>query len=105
MPQKGKGIEDISVGQIVLDQNNREVKLMRDTVWLNLNQVTKLFERANLLSPGICEKCLKQKSWKESTVAFSSSVQKERGRTIERTPSSAPSDFKSGAKFYAVSAR
>jgi len=45
MPHKGKSIEDISGGQIVLYQNNLEVKLMRDTVWLNLNQMAKLFEK------------------------------------------------------------
>ncbi len=47
MLQRGKHIEDISGGQIVLYQNNLEVKLMRDTVWLSLNQLAKLFEKDN----------------------------------------------------------
>jgi hypothetical protein len=45
MPQKGKHINDISGGQIVLYQNSLEVKLIRDTVWLSLNQMANLFEK------------------------------------------------------------
>ncbi|MRS04227.1 Fic/DOC family protein [bacterium] len=45
MPQKGKSIEDFSGGLIVLYQNNLEVKLMRETVWLNLSQMARLFEK------------------------------------------------------------
>lgn len=45
MPQKGKHIDDISGGQIVLCQNHLEVKLIRDTIWLNLNQMANLFEK------------------------------------------------------------
>ena len=44
MPHKGKSIEDISGGQIVLYQNNLEVKLMRDTVWLTQKQMSELFQ-------------------------------------------------------------
>jgi len=44
MSHKGKSIEDISGGQIVLYQNNLEVKLMRDTVWLTQKQMSELFQ-------------------------------------------------------------
>jgi len=44
VPQKGKTIEDISGGQIVLYQNSLEVKLMRDTVWLTQKQMSELFD-------------------------------------------------------------
>ena len=36
---------DNSKGQVVLYKNRLEVRLVRDTVWLNLNQMTELFER------------------------------------------------------------
>lgn len=45
MPPKGKRIEDISGGQIVLYQNNLEVKLLRDTVWLSQKQMAALFDK------------------------------------------------------------
>jgi len=44
MPHKGKSIEDISGKQVDLYQNNLEVKLMRDTVWLTQNQMSELFQ-------------------------------------------------------------
>jgi prophage maintenance system killer protein len=43
MPQRGKRIEDISGGHIVLYQNSLEVKLIRDTVWLKQEQIASLF--------------------------------------------------------------
>lgn len=45
MPQKGKLIEDISGGKIVLYQNNLEVKLLHDTVWLTQKQMAALFDK------------------------------------------------------------
>ncbi len=85
MPQKGKPIEDISGGQIVLYQNNLEVKLMRETVWLNLNQLAKLFERDKSVISRHLRKVFETKELdQDSTVASFATVQKEGNRTIER---------------------
>ncbi|HDS05505.1 MAG TPA: cytochrome C biogenesis protein CycH [Deltaproteobacteria bacterium] len=45
MPKKEKNIKNVSRGQIVLYQNTLAVKLIRDTVWLSMNQMAKLFEK------------------------------------------------------------
>jgi len=85
MPHKGKSIEDISGGQIVLYQNNLEVKLMRETVWLNLNQMAMLFEKdKSVISRHLRNVFDTSELDKESTVAFFATVQKEGDRTIER---------------------
>lgn len=85
MPQKGKPIEDISGGQIVLYQNNLEVKLLRETVWLNLNQLAKLFERDKSVISRHLRKVFETKELdQDSTVASFATVQKEGNRTIER---------------------
>ncbi len=43
MPQKGKHIED-TAGKVYFYQNNLEVKLLQDTVWLTQKQMSELFE-------------------------------------------------------------
>ena len=43
-PKKLMKIED-SRGQVVLYKNRLEVRLVKDTVWLSLNQMSDLFER------------------------------------------------------------
>lgn len=52
MPQKGKHIEDISGGEIVLYQNNLEVKLLQDTVWLTQKQMSALFDKDSVTKSG-----------------------------------------------------
>lgn len=85
MPHKGKSIEDISGGRIVLYQNNLEVKLMRETVWLNLNQMAMLFEKdKSVISRHLRNVFETSELDKESTVAFFATVQNEGGRSVER---------------------
>ena len=85
MPHKGKSIEDISGGQIVLYQNNLEVRLMRETVWLNLNQMARLFERDKSVISRHLRKVFETRELdQELTVASFATVQKEGDRTIER---------------------
>ena len=86
MPQKGKYIEDISGGQIVLYQNSLEVKLIRDTVWLSLNQMANLFEKdKSVISRHLRNIFETRELDKASTVAFFATVQKEGDRIIERS--------------------
>ena len=85
MPQKGKHINDISGGQIVLYQNSLEVKLIRDTVWLSLNQMANLFEKDKSVISRHLHNIFKTNELdKVSTVAFFATVQKEGDRIIER---------------------
>lgn len=85
MPHKGKSIEDISGGQIVLYQNNLEVRLMRETVWLNLNQMARLFERDKSVISRHLRKVFETRELdQELTVASFATVQKEGDRIIER---------------------
>ncbi len=85
MPQQRKPINDISGGQIVLYQNNLEVKLIRDSVWLNLNQMANLFEKDKSVISRHLRNIFKTKELDEaSTVAFFATVQKEGDRIIER---------------------
>jgi hypothetical protein len=68
MPQKGKPIEDISGGQIVLYQNNLEVKLMRETVWLTQKQMSELFETERSVITKHLHNILKTKELEEKSV-------------------------------------
>lgn len=72
-------------GQIVLYKNKFEVRLEKDTVWLNLNQIVDLFERDKSVISRHLRNIFKSKELsKSSTVAFFATVQNEGGRNIER---------------------
>ncbi|MEW6618812.1 MAG: RhuM family protein [bacterium] len=74
-----------SKGQIVLYKNRLEVRLEQDTVWLNLNQIAKLFERDKSVISRHLDNIYKTNELKRtSTVAFFATVQNEGGRLIER---------------------
>jgi prophage maintenance system killer protein len=62
-----------------------DVKLERETVWLNLNQIAGLFDRdKSVISRHLSNIFKEQELRKDSTVAFFATVQDEGGRTIER---------------------
>jgi hypothetical protein len=85
MPQKEKQTDDISRGQIVLYQNHLDVKLIRDTVWLSLNQMANLFEKdKSVISRHLLNIFKTKELDKASTVAFFATVEKEGDRIIER---------------------
>jgi len=85
MPHKGKSIEDISGGQIVLYQNNLEVKLMRDTVWLTQKQMSALFDKDSDTIGLHLKNIYKEHELEESaTTEESSVVQTEGKRRVHR---------------------
>jgi prophage maintenance system killer protein len=85
MPQKGKHIEDISGGQIVLYQNNLEVKLLRETVWLTQKQMSELFDKDSDTIGLHLKNIYKQRELEESaTTEESSVVQAEGKRRVQR---------------------
>lgn len=85
MPQKGKSIEDVSGGQIVLYQNNLEVKLMRDTVWLTQKQMSALFDKDSDTIGLHLKNIYKEHELKETaTTEESSVVQTEGIRRVHR---------------------
>ena len=62
-----------------------EVKLEKETVWLNLNQISELFERdKSVISRHINNIYKEAELDKHSTVAKIATVQKEGGREIAR---------------------
>jgi prophage maintenance system killer protein len=62
-----------------------DVKLEKETVWLNLNQMTVLFERDKSVISRHLRNVFKEKELqKDSTVAYFATVQDEGGRTVER---------------------
>ena len=85
MPQKGKSIEDISGGQIVLYQNNLEVKLMRNTVWLTQKQMSALFDKDSDTIGLHLKNIYKEHELEETaTTEESSVVQTEGKRRVHR---------------------
>jgi hypothetical protein len=85
MPQKGKLIEDISGGKIVLYQNTLEVKLRDDTVWLTQKQMAALFDKdADTIGLHL-KNIYKEHELEESaTTEESSVVQTEGQRRVRR---------------------
>ena len=81
MPQKGKSIEDISGGQIVLYQNNLEVKLMRDTVWLTQKQMSELFQTERSVITKYLRNILKTKELEEKSVCANFAHTAQDGKT------------------------
>jgi hypothetical protein len=62
-----------------------DVKLERETVWLNLNQMSILFDRDKSVISRHLRNVFKEKELdRDSTVAFFATVQNEGGRTVER---------------------
>ena len=62
-----------------------DVKLEKETVWLNLNQMTTLFDRDKSVISRHLRNVFKEKELdRDSTVAFFATVQDEGGRTVER---------------------
>jgi prophage maintenance system killer protein len=86
MKNKRTQVKDISGGQIVLYQNQMEVRLVKDTVWLSLNQMADLFERdKSVISRHLFNIYQINELDRKSTVAFFATVQKEGSRTIKRS--------------------
>ncbi len=77
-------------GEIVIyktkeGKNSLDVKLERETVWLNINQMTELFGRdKSVISRHIKNVFETKELTEDSTVAFFATVQKEGKRLIER---------------------
>ncbi len=62
-----------------------EVTLQQETVWLNLNQITELFQRdKSVISRHIHNIFKEGELGKRSTVANFATVQAEGGRTVEQ---------------------
>jgi len=62
-----------------------DIKLERETVWLNLNQISILFDRDKSVISRHLRNVFKEKELdRDSTVAFFATVQNEGGRTVER---------------------
>ncbi len=80
-----KVLKAIAGGKIVLYKNKLEVRLEKETVWLNLNQIASLFGRDKSVISRHLHNIYKSKELKRSsTVAFFATVQNEGGRIIER---------------------
>ncbi len=72
-------------GEILLYKSKIEVKLVEDTVWLNLNQMADLFERDKSVISRHLRNIFKEKELsKNSTVAFFATVQEEGKRLVKR---------------------
>jgi len=85
MHKKTHNIKEIAGGQIVLYKNKLEVRLEKETVWLNLNQIGELFDRDKSVISRHLHNIFKTKELeRNSTVAFFATVQNEGGRIIER---------------------
>lgn len=68
-----------------LDGIRVDVKLDKETVWLNLNQMTTLFDRDKSVVSRHLRNVFKEKELdRSSTVALFATVQNEGGRTVER---------------------
>ena len=82
--------EQINKGEIVIyqtedGQTSLEVKLIEETVWLNLNQMAELFKRdKSVISRHISNIFKTGELSKEATVAKYATVQMEGGRRITR---------------------
>ncbi|HRR96567.1 MAG TPA: virulence protein RhuM/Fic/DOC family protein [Candidatus Ratteibacteria bacterium] len=78
-------IKKIQGGEIILYKNKLEVRLEKETLWLNLNQISLLFGRDKSVISRHLNNIYKTNELKRtSTVAFFATVQNEGGRLIER---------------------
>ena len=76
---------DVIFYQVNSAQNQIEVKLNNDSVWLNLNQMAELFDRdKSVISRHLSNVFREGELDKDSTVAKNATVQKEGGREISR---------------------
>ncbi len=79
-----------SVGEVVIYQAGKEtpsieVRLEKDSLWLNLNQIAALFERdKSVISRHLRKVFETGELERKATVAFYATVQNEGGRTVER---------------------
>ena len=81
--QQNKG--EIIICQTEDGQTSLEVKLIEETVWLNLNQMAELFKRDNsVISRHISNIFKTGELSKEATVEKYATVQMESGRKITR---------------------
>ena len=67
LPKKLMKIED-SKGRVVLYKNRLEVRLVKDTVWLSLNQTAKLFRRDKSVISRHLHNIFKEKELKRNSV-------------------------------------
>jgi len=81
--QQNKG--EIIIYQTEDGQTSLEVKLIEETVWLNLNQMVELFKRdKSVISRHISNIIKTGELSKEATVAKYATIQMEGGRKITR---------------------
>jgi hypothetical protein len=85
-----KGLESISGGEVLIYQSTDgqallDVRLDAETVWLSLNQMSKLFDRDKSVISRHLSKIFKEEELdKNATVAFFATVQDEGGRPVVR---------------------
>jgi DNA ligase (NAD+) len=83
MTEPSKG--EIFIYSAAKGRSGLEVKLHDETVWLNLNQMARLFGRDKSVISRHIHNIYKEKELSDkSTVAFFATVQKEGSRRIER---------------------
>jgi hypothetical protein len=83
MAEQSKG--EIIIYSPAKGRSGLEVKLQDETVWLNLNQMARLFGRdKSVISRHICNIYKEKELSENSTVAFFATVQQEGSRKIER---------------------
>jgi hypothetical protein len=71
--------------RIVLYKNRFEVRIGEDTIWLNLNQITELFEKDKSVISRHLKNIYEEKELSQrSTVAKVATVQIEGDRTVKR---------------------
>ena len=90
-PSAIEGSDEPKKGEIIIYQDRHkkaslEVRLEKDTVWLNLNQMAELFDRDKSVISRHIGNVFKEKELDaKATVAEFATVQKEGGRFIERS--------------------
>ena len=75
------------MNEIILFENQEvklEVNLKDETVWLNLDQISKLFDRDKSVISRHIKNAINEELDEDSTVAFFATVQKEGNREVER---------------------
>lgn len=79
-------MNEIIIYQSPDDPNQIEVRLEKETVWLNLNQIALLFGRdKSLISRHLKNIFAEEELIKAATVAFFATVQNESGREVQRS--------------------
>lgn len=80
-----QNIEGNKKGEVLLYKNKLEVVLIKETIWLSLNQIADLFGRnKSVISRHLNNIYQTNELNKKSTVALFATVQKEGGRPIKR---------------------